>query len=66
MTSGACGTMGPWRAKISQAASSCARLAIPAAASIQIALYEWWEYRRELQRMRHNPPLPPAPAEART
>jgi predicted PurR-regulated permease PerM len=43
-----------------------ALLAIPAAASIQIALHEWWEYRKELQRLHSDPPLPPAPAEAPT
>ena len=43
-----------------------ALLAIPAAASIQIALYEYWEYRKELQRLRSDPPLPPSTAEAPT
>jgi predicted PurR-regulated permease PerM len=38
-----------------------ALLAIPAAATIQIALYEFWEYRREIQRLHSNPPLPPSP-----
>jgi len=43
-----------------------ALLAIPAAASIQIALYEYWEYRKEIRRLHQDPPLPPAPAEAPT
>ncbi len=41
-----------------------ALLAIPAAASIQIALYEYWEYRKEIQRLHSDPPLPPAGAGA--
>ncbi|MDX6671555.1 MAG: hypothetical protein QOI91_1918 [Solirubrobacteraceae bacterium] len=43
-----------------------ALLAIPAAASFQIALFEYWEYRRELQRLRSTPPLPPLPSRAPT
>lgn len=41
-----------------------ALLAIPAAASLQIALHEWWEYRKEIQRLHQDPPLPAGPAEA--
>ena len=41
-----------------------ALLAIPAAASLQIALHEYWEYRKEIRRLHTDPPLPPAPAEA--
>lgn len=43
-----------------------ALLAIPAAATIQIALYEYWEYRKELQRLHADPPRPPTTARAPT
>jgi predicted PurR-regulated permease PerM len=43
-----------------------ALLAIPAAATIQIALYEYWEYRKEIQRLHSDPPLPPSAARAPT
>jgi predicted PurR-regulated permease PerM len=42
-----------------------ALVAIPAAASIQIALREWWDYRRELEvRAEEGPPPEPGPAGA--
>lgn len=43
-----------------------ALLAIPAAATIQIALYEYWEYRKEIQRLQSDPPLAPSTARAPT
>jgi predicted PurR-regulated permease PerM len=43
-----------------------ALLAIPAAASIQIAVYEYWQYRKEIQALHANPPVHQGPAEAPT
>lgn len=43
-----------------------ALLAIPAAASIQIAIHEYWQYRREIAALHADPPLPPRPADAPT
>jgi predicted PurR-regulated permease PerM len=43
-----------------------ALMAIPAAASIQIAVYEYWEYRQESRRLFSDPPVHPGPAEAPT
>jgi predicted PurR-regulated permease PerM len=43
-----------------------ALLAIPAAATIQIGLYEYWEYRREILALHSDPPVHPGAAEAPT
>jgi predicted PurR-regulated permease PerM len=43
-----------------------ALLAIPAAAAIQIGIREYWHYRREIQRLHEDPPVPPDTAEAPT
>jgi predicted PurR-regulated permease PerM len=43
-----------------------ALLAIPAAAAIQIGIREYWQYRREIQRLHEDPPVPPDTAEAPT
>jgi predicted PurR-regulated permease PerM len=43
-----------------------ALLAIPAAATIQIGIHEYMEYRREIQALHQNPPSHAGPAEAPT
>ena len=43
-----------------------ALLAIPAAATIQIGLHEYREYRREIQGLHNDPPMHQGPAEAPT
>jgi predicted PurR-regulated permease PerM len=43
-----------------------ALLAIPVAATIQIAVHEYMEYRREIQALHANPPVHPGAAEAPT
>jgi predicted PurR-regulated permease PerM len=43
-----------------------ALLAIPAAATIQIGLHEYWQYRKEIQGLHADPPAHQGPAEAPT
>jgi predicted PurR-regulated permease PerM len=43
-----------------------ALMAIPVAATIQIGVREYWEYRKEIQRLHANPPTHQGPAEAPT
>ena len=43
-----------------------ALLAIPAAASLQIGLHEYWQYRKEIQGLHADPPVHQGPAEAPT
>ncbi len=43
-----------------------ALLAIPAAASLQIGIREYWEYRREIRALTGDPPVHPGTAEAPT
>ena len=43
-----------------------ALLAIPAAATIQIGLREYWQYRKEIQALHKDPPVHPGAAEAPT
>ena len=43
-----------------------ALMAIPVAASIQIAVREYWQYRKEIQRLHADPPVHQGPAEAPT
>ena len=43
-----------------------ALLAIPIAASIQIGLREYWDYRKEIQSLHSDPPVHQGPAEAPT
>jgi predicted PurR-regulated permease PerM len=43
-----------------------ALMAIPAAATIQIGLHEYWEYRREMKRLLGDPPVHAGPADAPT
>jgi predicted PurR-regulated permease PerM len=43
-----------------------ALMAIPAAATIQIGLHEYWDFRKETQRLQGDPSVHPGPAEAPT